>query len=111
MSEIYQNLGIRMSTRRKSLKMTQTELAERLGASNNHISAIETGNQKPSMDMFIKICNELRTTPDYLLLGSMRGDNVSQNLIETIRLCKDDDIAHLQTLANALSQKNESNFI
>ena len=35
-------MGTRMKRRRKELKMSQAELAEKVNVSNNHISSIET---------------------------------------------------------------------
>ena len=63
-------MGTRMKRRRKELKMSQAELAEKVNVSNNHISSIETGKQIPSLTTFVKICEQLDTTPDFLLLGS-----------------------------------------
>ena len=39
-------MGTRMKRRRKELKMSQAELAEKVNVSNNHISSIETGKQQ-----------------------------------------------------------------
>ena len=45
-------MGTRMKRRRKELKMSQAELAEKVNVSNNHISSIETGKQIPSLTTF-----------------------------------------------------------
>ena len=47
-------MGTRMKRRRKELKMSQAELAEKVNVSNNHISSIETGKQIPSLTTFVK---------------------------------------------------------
>ena len=44
-------------------------LAEKLNISNNHLSSIETGKQRPSFEMFLQICDTLKINPDYLILG------------------------------------------
>ena len=67
-------MGTRMKRRRKELKMSQAELAEKVNVSNNHISSIKTGKQIPSLTTFVKICEQLDTTPDFLLLGSLHTD-------------------------------------
>lgn len=59
----YRDMGLRIKARRKELKIKQAELAEVLDISNNHMSSIESGKQKPSLDTFINICNHLNTTP------------------------------------------------
>lgn len=54
--------------RRKELHIKQAELAETLEISNNHMSSIENGRQKPSLDTFIRLCDCLNVTPDYLVV-------------------------------------------
>ena len=53
MESQYTEMGRRIKLRRKELKIKQSEMAEALNVSNNHISSIETGKQKPSLDIFI----------------------------------------------------------
>ena len=52
-------MGNRIKLRRKELRIKQSELAEKLDISNNHISSIENGREKPSLDILLKICEEL----------------------------------------------------
>mgnify|MGYP000689476658 CR=1 FL=1 len=73
-------MGTRMKRRRKELKMSQAELAEKVNVSNNHISSIETGKQIPSLTTFVKICEQLDTTPDFLLLGSLHTNTPFVNV-------------------------------
>ena len=47
-------MGSRIKMRRKELHIKQAELAETLEISNNHMSSIENGRQKPSLDTFIR---------------------------------------------------------
>lgn len=49
----------------------QNMLAERLDLSNNYLSSIERGKEKPSLEVIVNICNALQVTPDYLLMGKM----------------------------------------
>ena len=85
-------MGNRIKVRRKELRIKQAELAEKLNISNNHMSSIENGRQKPSLDIFIQICNLLSVTPDYLLLGSMHAYNIPQDIIDKLRLCSPSDV-------------------
>lgn len=103
----YKIMGTRIRQRRKTLKIKQSELAEKLDISNNHISAIENGREKPSLDIFISICEELRVTPDYLLLGSMHSNNVSLDIIESLRLCSEEDIELIRELIEILIKRNQ----
>ena len=81
----YKEMGTR-------IKVKQAELAEALEISNNHMSSIENGRQKPSLDTFIGICRCLNVTPDYLLLGTMHAYNIPQDISDKLRLCNQSDI-------------------
>ena len=100
------DMGNRIKNRRKELNIKQSELAEQIGISNNHMSTIECATGKPSIDAFLNICDILKVTPDYLLLGSMHADNVSQNIIDKLRLCNDDDLWVIEQLVEAMVRKN-----
>lgn len=102
------DMGKRIKLRRKELSIKQTELAETLGISNNHMSSIETGKQKPSLDIFVNICIQLNVSPDYLLLGTMRGYNVPQDISEKLRLCSQPDIELVRSFIDILIQRNHS---
>lgn len=67
----YKKIGLRMKTARESKKLTQEELAELTGLTNNYISNIERTRSKPSIETLIKICNALEVAPDYILLDSV----------------------------------------
>ena len=92
MESQYTEMGRRIKLRRKELKIKQSEMAEALNVSNNHISSIETGKQKPSLDIFISICEYLNVTPDYLLLGALHSYNVPLDILDKLRLCSQEDI-------------------
>lgn len=66
----YKMLGIRIRQRRKSLKITQEELAERMNISVSYLSLLENGKKKPSLSCLMQLCQELNTTMDFLLLGT-----------------------------------------
>lgn len=99
-------MGNRIKIRRKELRIKQAELAERLNISNNHMSSIENGRQKPSLDIFIQICNLLNVTPDYLLLGSMHAYNIPQDIIGKLRLCNQSDIELTGDFIELLVKRN-----
>ena len=106
----YIAMGNRIRLRRKELKMKQSELAEFLDISTNHMSSIETGKQKPSMDIFIKLCEILRVTPDYLLLGSIHASNIPLNIAEKLQLCNQEDIELAKNIVELLVERNKSTW-
>ena len=101
MNTHFSSMGTRIKLRRKELKMSQAELAEKVDVTNNHISSIETGKQLPSLDVFVNICEQLHTTPDYLLLGSLHPRNVPQNIYDSLLLCREEDLPLLQDIVEA----------
>lgn len=52
-------MGRRISKRRKVLGIKQAVLAEKIGVNGNHLSSVETGKVTPSLELFVKICDEL----------------------------------------------------
>lgn len=85
----YSQLGKRIASRRRVLNMTQEDVAEITGLSNNYISNIENNHSIPSIETLMKVCNALSTTPDYFLLGNFRivDDNLLFEINEKIKLC------------------------
>ena len=97
--------------RRKELHIKQAELAETLEISNNHMSSIENGRQKPSLDTFIRLCDCLNVTPDYLLLGSMHAYNLPQDILDKLRLCSQEDIILSRDFIELLVKRNRKKHI
>jgi len=62
-------VGQRTRMRRQALKITQQELAEGIGMSPQHISAIEQDKRAPSLPALAKLAEELGVTTDYLVTG------------------------------------------
>lgn len=102
----YYKIGTRIAQRRKELHMTQNQLAEKIDMSKNYISSIENGSSY-SLETFLMICDALDVTPDYILFGAIRNSDY-ENLIDIIKMCNDDDLHILKTVAKALieSRKN-----
>lgn len=73
-------IGIRIMQRRKTLGLSQEELAEQVGLSKNHISNIECGKSMPTTRFILNICNILGGTPDYYLIGKIteETDKISE---------------------------------
>ena len=63
------SLGERTKQRRQALKITQQQLAQSVGMTPQHISAIEQGKWAPSLTLLPKLAEELGVTTDNLLCG------------------------------------------
>ena len=65
------SVGKRIKKARKLRRMTQDDLASICNCSSNHLSAIENGVNKPSLEMMMKISVALDKCLDYFLTGSL----------------------------------------
>lgn len=62
------NVGMRIKQRRKEIKMSADELAERLGKDRSTIYRYEKGDiEKLPLDILEPIAAALKTTPQYLM--------------------------------------------
>ena len=67
----YIEMGKRIAQRRKKLGLKQKQVVEAANLSEKYLSAIENAKSIPSIDVLMKICTVLKTTPDYILLGAV----------------------------------------
>ena len=62
-------IGQRIKQRRESLGLTQKQLADALGLTPQHISAIEQEKRFPSIDSLAKFAGQLGVNIDFLVTG------------------------------------------
>ena len=62
-------VGYRIQSERKTIKLTQDELAALIGCGSNYISRLETGKDKCSEEMLNVMANVFGCTVDYLKYG------------------------------------------
>lgn len=67
--QVLWDMGERISARRKELKITQEELADRMDVSIQMISYLEAGRKAIRPENLIKLCNALEVSADYILTG------------------------------------------
>lgn len=68
---------------RKEKKLTQEQLAEKLGVSNRSISRWENGKTMPDISLFEPLCEELNISINELLKGQRLNDKKPNNKIFT----------------------------
>lgn len=71
----YKEVGRRMAKRRKELGLKQYRVCEMINVNYKYISNLETGRSVPSLEVIMNLCEALRTTPDYLLLGAEASES------------------------------------
>lgn len=64
-----ENIGKRVARLRKQHKLTQTQLADRIGITSKHLSEIERGVTGISIDTQIELSSFLNCSIDYLIKG------------------------------------------
>ena len=68
--EFLKGMGRRIMVRRKTLRMTQEELAEKLGVSTQMISNLELGKKAIRPENLAKVCEVLGLSADFVLTGT-----------------------------------------
>ena len=68
----YRKLGENLAKRRKELRLKQYEVCERADINYKYLSNIETARSIPSLEVFIRLCQALETTPDHILMGNIQ---------------------------------------
>ncbi len=72
-------IGKRIRQYREARKLTQKELAERLGISNTRVSNWEQGLNRPDADILAALCRVLHISPSELLDVHLSGDELTAN--------------------------------
>ena len=71
MENLLDQIGKRILERRKQLRLTQEEVADRAGVTAQTISTAELGKKALRPENIIRICSALDISTDYLLLGTI----------------------------------------
>lgn len=95
---VYVNFGERLKMLRKGQKLTQQELANRLGVAKSVVSYYESGDRFPSYDVLIKIARTFHVTTDYLL-------DIERNRTIDVTGLSEENIAVVVSVVNALKNK------
>lgn len=95
-TEFLKEMGHRIMVRRKALRMTQEELAEKLGVSTQMTSNLELGKKAIRPENLANVCEVLELSDDFVLTGSNTKtaiDAVAEKLVqlteEELRLVSD----------------------
>lgn len=82
-SSVPKLLGDNVQKLRKKNNLTQTDLAEKVGISQKHLSDIETGTKFPSAGIIEKLAQELNVQV-YQLFGGSDTSNISMHVINNV---------------------------
>ncbi|MDR0630584.1 MAG: helix-turn-helix domain-containing protein [Holosporales bacterium] len=76
-------IGSKIKIRRKTLKITQKQLADLIGVTFQQVQKYESGKNRIGLSTFIKICYSLRINPNYFFDTFVFNDetvNIDTNL-------------------------------
>lgn len=112
MDDTLQQIGKRLCSRRKQLKMTQDRLAELANITPQTISMAERGMKAMRADTIIRVCCALEITPNYLLLGDVTEQETFPLSAKLSKLAPEqyrhlEDIINSHIAAVSISQGNE----
>ena len=104
-------LGFHIREQRKAHGMTSEQLAELCNVGAVHIRKIESGAKTPSLNLFIRLCNSLRISPQYLLQDELEPHESTRPLQLSNELsrstCTDISEIPLQCQREETSSKKE----
>ena len=75
MDDLLTQMGKRIYSRRKQLRLNQEQLAERANLTPQTISSAKLGQKALRPENIIKICSALDISTDYLLLGKINASD------------------------------------
>jgi transcriptional regulator with XRE-family HTH domain len=88
-SKAMKEFNNQLKVARESRKLSQGELAQKIGVLPSVISLFERGKRKPSFDMLKKIATGLDVTTDFLF-GFERGEKTQDFILEGVIGLKED---------------------
>lgn len=92
------NFGEKLKLLRTNAKLTQQQLADRLGVAKSIVSYYESGSRYPSYDVLVRIARTFHVTTDYLL-------DIERKRVLDVSDLSEENISVLQTVADALRKK------
>ena len=83
-------IGKTIQTIRKRANIKQSELAEKIGISEKHLSKIETGKNLPSLDNFLKMAEVLNfSLNDFGIKSNIYNSEYKKTLIKIAHCASD----------------------
>ncbi len=85
MDNFYSEIGGRMKSVRKALRLTQAQVAERAGIDHSFYGQIERGVNIPSLKTFAAVAGALKVNPADLLAGRAHGkERLYESAVESL---------------------------
>ena len=101
---LLKEMGERIYRRRKSLKLTQEELAEKLGVSTQMISNLELGKKAVRPENLAKLSVALNISSDYVLFGRDKR-SPAESLFEQLLALSAEELNIITSMVNYMNTK------
>ena len=101
---LLKEMGERIYRRRKSLKLTQEELAEKLGVSTQMISNLELGKKAVRPENLAKLSVALNVSSDYVLFGRDKS-SPAESLFEQLLTLSAEELNIITSIINYMNIK------
>ena len=99
------SMGVRISQRRKDLRMTQEQLADQMGVSLQTISCIELGKKAIRPENLANLCICLNVSADYVLYGK-RNEYQMKEIITKLSSLDPDSYEMVYSLIEFLHRRS-----
>lgn len=96
-------IGQRIKNSRRKKGFTQEVFSELLGISIEHLSRIETGSCRPSLQLIEKICIILETTEESLMFGDKSSNKNNTELANKIACLSPEKQQAISIIINLIS--------
>lgn len=83
------DMGSRIALQRKALRLTQEQLAEKMGVSLQTVSCIELGKKAIRPENLANLCTHLNVSADYILYGKRNEQQMSDIITKLSSLDKE----------------------
>lgn len=108
----YYAIGQRIRKFRKAHRLSQEELAERVGISVTHMSHIETGNTKLSLPVLVDMAGVLGVHTDDLLFDTASSAQVAaaDAILQTLNGCSAQQLRIIEDIVVATKRSLEQHL-
>lgn len=107
----YKQLGKRIVAKRSDRNLMQKDFAEMLGIAVNHLSDVERGVKKPSLELLMKISYLLNTPVDHFLMDlphACCNYAIDEELAAILKQCTPQSLKIIRQLAQSMIEYQDS---
>lgn len=101
----YIQLGRRIREKRLEKGMKQQDMAVAVGTATNHLSDVERGRKKPSLELLMRISSLTDTPVDFFLMDnphSCRSYCINEELAATLEQCSPQSLVVISNVAQSM---------